>query len=148
MEIALKEETFAKETFAISRFLPESRKKLDPAKHSETFNSPKFILAKYSKISSSGKLILIQPIFSNSSESIKQFEEVIIPYLQKEQKRLITDPQRLDYYGRFQRTDDVRSTYDPQRQQYLSRQYSAKHDKILSTFGLNGQRTCEKLFEK
>ena len=141
MEIALKEETFAKETFAISRFLPESRKKLDPAKHSETFNSPKFILAKYSKISYSGKLILIQPIFSNSSESV-------IPYLQKEQKKLIADPQRLDYYGRFQRTDDVRSTYDPQRQQYLSRQYSTKHDKILSTFGLNGQRTCEKLFEK
>ena len=34
MEVTLKEETFAKETFTISRLLPKSRKKLDPAKHS------------------------------------------------------------------------------------------------------------------
>ena len=34
--------------------------------------------------------------FSNSSESIKLFEEVIIPYHQKERKKLITDPQSLD----------------------------------------------------
>ena len=85
--------------------------------------------------------------FSNSSESIKLFEEVIIPYHQKERKKLITDPQSLDYYGCFRRTDDVRSTYYPQRQ-YLSRQYSTKHDKILSKFGLNGQRTCDTLLEK
>ena len=39
-------------------------------------------------------------------------------------------------------------TSDSQRQQYLSRQYSIKHDKILLTFGLNGQRTCKTLLEK
>ena len=45
----LREKTFAKEAFTISRFFAKSRK-LDPAKNSETVNLRKFILGKYSKI--------------------------------------------------------------------------------------------------
>ena len=52
----LKEKTFAKEAFTISRFFAKSRK-LDPAKNSETVNLRKFILGKYSKIGYSRKLI-------------------------------------------------------------------------------------------
>ena len=77
--------------------------------------------------------------FSNSSESIKLFEEVIISYLQKERKKLNFSPIQKALIIKtsircFQKTNDVRNTYDPQGQQYLSRTYSTKHDKILEKY--------------
>ena len=87
--------------------------------------------------------------FSNSSESIKLFEEVIIRYLQKERKKLNLSPILkgliiMDVF-KGQMTSEVLTILNNNN---VSRQYSNKHDKILLTFGLNGQRTCETLLEK
>ena len=87
--------------------------------------------------------------FSNSSESIKLFEEVIIRYLQKERKKLNLSPILkgliiMDVF-KGQMTSEVLMILNNNN---VSRQYSNKHDKILLTSGLNGQRTCETLLEK
>ena len=87
--------------------------------------------------------------FSNSSESIKLFEEVIIRYLQKERKKLNLSPILkgliiMDVF-KGQMTSEVLTILNNNN---VSRQYSNKHDKILLTSGLNGQRTCETLLEK
>ena len=77
--------------------------------------------------------------FSNSSESIKLLEEICISHLQKERKKLNFSPIQKALIIKtsircFQKTNEVRNTYDTQGQQYLSCKYSTKHDKILENY--------------
>ena len=88
--------------------------------------------------------------YSNSAESIKLMEDIIVPYLQKERTKLELAPTHkglliMDVFT-GQMTSDVGAVLNENNICVVK--CSTKHDEVLPTIRLNCQWTCKTLFEK